>query len=104
MSVSGAVAEWYDEDGWGVLQSDATPGGCWAHVSMVRGPSRPLAIGSAVDFTFEAADQDGYRFRAVVVVPEGVDPDDDRTVRGGPGGAYRSSLTITFDDPELPVT
>ena len=104
MSDSGTVAEWYDEDGWGVLHSDATPGGCWVHASMVRGPLQRLAIGSAVDFTFEAADQDGYGFRALVVVPEGVDPDDDRTVHGGPGGAYSSSLTITFDSPDFPAT
>ena len=73
-------------------------------VSMVRRPRLRLAIGSAVDLTFEAADQDGYGFRALVVVPECVDPDDDRTVHGGPGGAYSSSLTITFDDRESPAS
>ena len=104
MRVLGTVAEWYDEDGWGVFHSDATPGGCWVHISDVRGPLGPLAVGSPVGFDFEEADQVGFRFRALVVVPEGVGPDDDRTVHGRPGRAYSSSLTITFEDPELPVT
>ena len=98
VSCSGTVSEWYDADGWGVLSSEATPGGCWAHFSNVRGPAGSLAPGSRVDFTYEVADQDGYAYRALVVVPEGVDPDDDRTIYQGPSDGYRSSLTITFDE------
>jgi CspA family cold shock protein len=101
---SGTVVEWRDEDGWGVLQSDATPGGCWVHASMVRGPLRRLVVGSPVDFTFEAGQQDGYDYRGLVVVPEDVDPDDDRAVYGGPSDAYRSSLSLTFDDADQSAT
>jgi cold shock protein len=35
MESQGVVREWHDEDGWGVLDSEATPGGCWAHFSAV---------------------------------------------------------------------
>ena len=29
MSV-GIIVEWRDEEGWGVIESPETPGGCWA--------------------------------------------------------------------------
>ena len=33
----GVVRLWNDEDGWGVIDSVRTPGGCWAHFSVVAG-------------------------------------------------------------------
>ena len=49
-------------------------------------------------FTFEAADQDGYSYRALEVWP--VDGPPVRTQRevSDPSGAYSSHLTVTFDD------
>lgn len=103
MVSSGQVRVWHDEDGWGVIDSEATPGGCWAsfHVVLVAG-HRTLVAGQQVRFRYEPADQDGYSFRAVEVWPEGQEPV--RTVRetAGPGTAYHSTLTVTFDDCSEP--
>ncbi|MBP2412464.1 cold shock CspA family protein [Arthrobacter stackebrandtii] len=35
METTGTVRLWNDEEGWGVIDSDATPGGSWAHYSDV---------------------------------------------------------------------
>ena len=65
----GTVRLWIDEEGWGVLDSDATPGGAWAHFSAIAGTGfRRLNPGQAVEFTYEHAKQDGYDFRAASVV------------------------------------
>lgn len=62
----GTVRLWADEEGWGVLDSDATPGGTWTHYSSVVGTGfRRLDPGQTVEFTYEHAKQDGYEFRAV---------------------------------------
>ncbi|WP_405870694.1 cold-shock protein [Streptomyces sp. NBC_00005] len=64
------VREWHEEKDWGVLDSGETPGGCWAHFSAVEMPGfRTLAVGQDVAVEWEAAEQDGYRYRAVRVVP-----------------------------------
>jgi CspA family cold shock protein len=34
--VAATVREWRAEDGWGVLDSVETPGGCWTHFSVVE--------------------------------------------------------------------
>ncbi|GAA3251062.1 hypothetical protein GCM10017691_63550 [Pseudonocardia petroleophila] len=47
----------------------------------------------------ETAQQNGYDYRAVRVWPSGSDPHTEPAV-DGPKGAYRSSLTITFDAEE----
>ncbi len=100
---AGTVREWHDEQGWGVLDSPATPGGCWAHFSAVQLTGyRTLTPGAAVRFVFERADQDGFAFRAVQVFPPGVEAAVPPSI-GGPSGAYRSTLTITFDDPDAPA-
>ncbi|WP_203819652.1 hypothetical protein [Paractinoplanes ferrugineus] len=31
MADPGVVRSWIPSEGWGVLDSSATPGGCWAH-------------------------------------------------------------------------
>jgi cold shock CspA family protein len=33
MRERGTVREWHAEDGWGVIDSGAAPGGCWVHFS-----------------------------------------------------------------------
>ena len=64
----GTVRLWADEEGWGVLDSDATPGGTWMHYSSVVGTGfRRLDPGQTVEFTYEHAEQDGYEYRAVSV-------------------------------------
>ncbi|AZG48083.1 cold-shock protein [Gordonia insulae] len=61
----GTVCIWHDEEGWGVLDSDATPGGAWAHFSEVAGTGfRSLTPGQVVEFDYEDHGQDGYDFRA----------------------------------------
>lgn len=70
MTARGTVRAWHADEGWGVLDSAATPGGCWTHFPAVLVPGyRALDTGGAVEFTFEVAAQDGYAFRAVEVWP-----------------------------------
>lgn len=98
--VDGVTRSWSDDEGWGVLDSAATPGGCWVHFSAVdMEPPVRLEVGQRVRATVEAVtDQDGFRWRAVHVRPEGTRPDSRRPVTDAPG-AYRSRLDLTFDDP-----
>ncbi|MDJ0396553.1 cold shock domain-containing protein [Rhodococcus sp. G-MC3] len=75
--VRGSVEVWNAEQGWGVVGSDRTPGGCWVHYSDVIGSGfRSLTIGQQVDLEFEdlgakypGGNQDGYRYRAISVTP-----------------------------------
>jgi CspA family cold shock protein len=91
MVTTGTVRVWHAEQGWGVIDSPDTPGGCWAHFSHLwaeepvppRQPSeivettsdfRELFDGETVDFEWESPGQDGYDFRAVTVRPHGRPP------------------------------
>lgn len=73
----GTVEVWHAEEGWGVIRSDRTPGGCWIHYSDVAGTGfRTLTVGRNVDLEFEdlaakypGGHQDGYRYRAISVTP-----------------------------------
>ena len=61
----GQVREWQDEEGWGVLDSLDTAGGCWAHFSAVDGQGyKSLRAGQSVEFRYERAQQDGFAYRA----------------------------------------
>jgi CspA family cold shock protein len=96
MNSVGAVRVWHREEGWGVVDCPDTPGGCWAHFSHlwhedvaplepgevveVSGGYRELFAGETVDFDWEPANQDGYAFRAVSVIPRGR-PAPHRTIR-----------------------
>ena len=72
----GTVRYWNDDEGFGVLDSADTPGGCWAHFSVVVIDGfRSLAAGDLIAFEFEPAQQDGYSFRASQVWPPGIDTD-----------------------------
>ena len=67
--VTAVVRVWHAEDGWGVLDCEETPGGCWAHYSVVQMDGyRALASGQQVCLDWEYAEQDGFRFRAVQVL------------------------------------
>ena len=92
----GVVREWHDDEGWGVLDSDETPGGCWAHFSSLMLPGyRRAAAGDRVSFTHSRAAQDGFHYVALEVKIDGVlgaEPD-----AQPPGPGYMSSLTIQHD-------
>lgn len=94
---TGVVREWNGEDGWGVLDSDETPGGCWVHYSSLdMAGYRTLRPGQHVSFTFETGSQDGYDYRAETVwlegVPRALPPEDGGTPLGS------SVLVIRWHD------
>lgn len=71
-TTSGTVALWNGDDGWGVMSSVDTPGGCWVHFSHIDGGGfRELTAGEPVVFSFErldpGQDQDGFIYRALRV-------------------------------------
>jgi CspA family cold shock protein len=88
---TGTVRIWYRSEGWGVIDSPDTPGGCFAHFSHlwnddeipklgpgevveISGGFRELFEGETVDFAWEHVPppgQDGYSFRASTVRPRG---------------------------------
>lgn len=101
MGTRGVVRTWDDERGWGVVDSDETPGGCWAGFGAVAVEGfRTLQPGEAVELEWERAPQDGFAFRATRTWPVGQVPVPPHDVSGS--GAYASRLTITFDEPEDP--
>jgi outer membrane protein assembly factor BamB/cold shock CspA family protein len=68
--VTGVVREWWAGEGWGIVDSPETPGGCWVHFSSIEMPGyHALTAGERVELAWERAAQDGYSFRAVRVVP-----------------------------------
>jgi len=68
--VRGVVLEWLPGEGWGVIETPDTPGGCWAHVSAVQMTGyRELTPGQQVRVRRERPVQDGYSFHAVSVIP-----------------------------------
>ena len=70
MSIPAVVRAWNPEEGWGIVDSDETPGGCWAHFSHVQMDGyKELSAGQAVRLVWEAAAQDGFSYRAVSVTP-----------------------------------
>jgi CspA family cold shock protein len=101
----GTVRYWDDDEGFGVLDSADTPGGCWAHFSAIAMSGfRALVSGDPVAFVFEAGRQDGYSYRAVQVCPAGVavgTPSPASEEMDGPGAI---SMTLTVESPEGTVT
>ena len=104
----GTVVRWSHKKGLGGIKSPDTPGGCWVHFSCVLAEGnrvRELEVGQVVPFGYEAADQDGYPFRATWVgsfapgQPRRPDPDA-AAGASGPSPAYSSTLTITYDEPD----
>jgi CspA family cold shock protein len=97
MTTRGTVRVWHDAEGWGVVDSPETPGGCWVHFSAVLADGyRALRAGQEVGLDHETPGQDGYGYRAVRVWPAGERPVDPPA--SPPGAAYTSTLTLTFDD------
>ena len=100
MATEGTVRAWNAGEGWGVVDSASTPGGCWTHVSHIAVPGfRSLEPGQLVDLEWESAQQDGYAFRAVRVCPRERQPDEAPAdhASADDGSAYRSALIITMD-------
>ena len=66
----GVVRVWHRDEGWGVIDAEETPGGCWVHFSVVRVPGyKELRAGQQVRFEVEAVRQDGFDYRAVWAEP-----------------------------------
>ena len=99
--LEGTVTVWHGEQGWGVIEAPQTPGGCWAHFAGLAGePAWEPKAGEPVRFTPEAADQDGFHWRATYVRPAGTArPLSGDELSQAPSTAYRSSVTLIFDDP-----
>ena len=103
MATRGRVREWHDDEGWGVVDAEEAPGGCWAHFSAVRVDGfKSLASGTEVLLELEPADQDGYDFRALTVWRADEQPVDGETSTDGPSPVYRTELRLTYDEPGLP--
>jgi cold shock protein len=97
MGTRGTVREWRSDEGWGVIDSQVTPGGCWTHFSHLRMPGyRPLRAGQSVELEWERPGQDGYPFRAVQVWLPGYQPRDTGPHSDEPSAAYRSKLSIDW--------
>ena len=95
--VRGVVREWHHEEGWGVLDSPETPGGCWVLYAMIDMP-RPVSVdvGQEAWFSYEEGPQDGFDWRAIRVRPAGT-PSGPVIEPSPPSAAYRSWLTLSFD-------
>lgn len=71
--VLATVSVWHEDEGWGILHSSETPGGCWAHFSSIDMPGyKSLTAGQTVELDWEVpagSDYEGYRFFAARVKP-----------------------------------
>jgi cold shock CspA family protein len=64
----GRVKFFRSDKGWGGIESDETPDDVWIHFSMIAHGGAPgLAAGDEVEFTYEPALQDSWRYRAITV-------------------------------------
>ena len=99
VAVHAVVREWRDDEGWGVVDSPETPGGCWAHFShiAIADGYRATHAGQQVMLEWQAADQDGLDYRAVRLWPVGQAPVAAEVAEDST--AYTSALSVTFGDP-----
>lgn len=98
METTGIVRIWHGDEGCGIVDSQDTPGGCWAHFSHLAMPGyRALQAGQAVEFEWEIADQDGYSFRTTRAWLAGTAPEPP-SPRADSGPAYTSRLSIRLND------
>lgn len=66
----GVVKFYRAEKGWGAISSDELPAGmdAWVHFSAIEGDGyKSLDAGDDVEFEYEAAQQDSFRYRATQV-------------------------------------
>lgn len=100
MVTPGVLVQWHEDEGWGVIASPDTPGGCWVHYSAAQSTGvRQISRGQHVLFEWERCKQDGYEFRAVSLWIEGEDRRR-RDVGGGPSEAYGTVLEVRPDVPD----
>lgn len=84
--VDGIVREWSDDLGWGVIDSDLTPGGCWCHFSVIEMDGfHRLSAGQAVLFTYSEPGEHGLAYQATLVTLP---------------GAARRQPALDVDDPQ----
>ena len=103
MASIGTVSSWSADEGWGVIASPDTPGGCWAHYSNLEMQGyHSLEPGEVVDFEWERADQDGFAYRALKVRPRNPKYGGKlATIAAVSTPGYGSTLAITSDsDPK----
>lgn len=94
--ITGQVREWHRDQGWGVVDSDETPGGCFVHFSVIQMPGfRELSARQTVYFEAIPRGQDGCSFRATAVA---LTPELKPVEPPPPNGAYASRLAIELDD------
>ena len=71
--VSGTVRFWLSDEGWGVIDSLETPGGCFAHFGVLRMEGyRQLLAAQPVELEWEVparGDYEGWPFFATEVLP-----------------------------------
>ena len=72
----GTVKFFRADKGWGAISSPDIPDGsdAWVHFSVIAMDGfRELAAGDRVEFSYEQAQQDSFRYRATVVrkLPDG---------------------------------
>ncbi len=95
---------WNHDEGWGVIDSPDTPGGCWIHITTPSVERRAfgLEVGRHVTFMWRKMElersQDGFSYVATDAWYVGEKPFRRRTSSYGSQGGLRTSLTITFDD------
>lgn len=68
--INGIVKFFKEEKGWGAISSPELPDGAdaWVHFSAIEAAGfRALEAGDRVEFAFEEAQQDSFRFRATWV-------------------------------------
>jgi CspA family cold shock protein len=64
----GRVKFFRPEKGWGGIVSADVPGDVWVHFSVIEGDGyRELNDGEEVEFRYEEAQQDSWRYRATFV-------------------------------------
>lgn len=62
------VRTWHRDEGWGIVDSPHTPGGCWVHFSHIQAAGyRELLPGQTVALEWENAEQDGFEYRATSI-------------------------------------
>jgi cold shock protein len=68
----GTVKFYKEDKGWGAISSPELPEGfdAWVHFSVIEADGyRALQPGADVEFDYEPAVQDSFRFRATRVLP-----------------------------------
>jgi cold shock protein len=71
-TTEGRCLWWYDDKGHGAIETDATaPRDVWCHFSALEMEGfKSLHEGQLVEVTYERANQDTFRYRAIRVRPK----------------------------------